>query len=309
MKRVERVVEGVHRIGLGIVNAFLIQRGGEVTLVDCGSPGQAERIGAALRRLGCDWGNLKHILITHAHPDHVGSLAAVQRLAPQATTYMHACEATLAKQGLAFSPDRPLKPAPGLHNQLLYWAFIRPVSAQVEPARIDCQVYDGQRLPAAGGITVIHSPGHTSGHVCYLWPSSGGVLFAGDVAACFWGLTYSIAYEDFELGKQTLGELGQHPFQCVCFGHGKSILRNGDQRWARRFAPAVDAPLVPAAEGWAREATATRCGPVHSYGPVNSYGPFPQVAWSGAGRPTAIPQGSNEYAGRVVGMRSQYQLH
>lgn len=258
MKRIERVVEDVYRIRLGVVNAFLIARAGHLTLVDCGYPGRTGKLGDALSSLGFGWQDLRHILITHCHPDHAGSLAAVQSLAPQATTYMHAEDAALVRKGISMSPDRPLKASPGLHNKLLFYGFVRNASSRIEPARVDREVYDTQCLPIAGGISVIHSPGHTRGHVCFLWHGKGGVLFAGDVAACMWGPSYSIAYEDFERAKQTLCELGQHPFECVCFGHGNSLLRSANRRWSKHFVRERNSRLVPAAEGLAIRQPLTR---------------------------------------------------
>lgn len=253
-KLTERVVEGCYRIPLGIVNAFVIAKAGELTLIDCGMPGKADRIEAALRSIGCSLSDLRHILLTHCHPDHAGSLAEIQRRAPDAKTYMHMEDAQAVKDGVGVPAERPLKPSPGLHNFLLYHCFVGRVSSDIEPAKVDRYVYDGQRLGIAGGITVIHSPGHSAGHVCYLWHSDSGVLFAGDVASCMWGPTYSIAYEDFELGKQTLCDLSMHPFEYACFGHGKTLIRTASRKLAKAFNPECSARLVPAAEGIMRDA-------------------------------------------------------
>lgn len=233
MKRIERIVEQVYRVRLGWVNAFLIARPEQLTLVDCGRPGQAHLIGQAIEQLGFSWGDLRHILVTHCHPDHTGSLAAVQKLAPQATTYMGPIDAALVREGIAVPVERPLRPAPGLHHALLFHALVRTVPRYVDPARVDREVFDGQRLEIAGGVTALYTPGHTLGHVSYLWHARGGVMFAGDVAASIWGLGYSLAYEDFERGQQTIAELVEHPSECICFGHGKAVLRRGDPQWLR----------------------------------------------------------------------------
>ena len=253
-KLTERVVEGCYRIPLGFVNAFLIARPDELTLIDCGMPGSADRIEAALCSIGCSLAQVRSILITHCHPDHAGSLAEVQRRAPDAKTFMHVEDAQWVQAGIAVPSQRPLKPAPGLHNYLMFHCFVGRISPQIEPARVDRLVYDGQRLGIAGGVSVIHSPGHSAGHVCYLWHADGGVLFAGDVAQCVWGPAYSIAYEDFQLGKQTLCELCLHPFEYACFGHGRVLMRTASRKLSKAFNPASDARLVPAAEGLMRDA-------------------------------------------------------
>jgi glyoxylase-like metal-dependent hydrolase (beta-lactamase superfamily II) len=238
---------------LGIVNAFVIVRPDHLTLIDCGMPGNADKIETALAGLGCSLQQVKHILVTHCHPDHAGSLAEIQRRAPQAKTYMHAEDACWVRAGVGIPPDRPLRPAPGFHNQVLYHGFVARISPKIEAAQVDRTVYDGQRLPIAEGVTVIHAPGHSRGQVCFLWHSDQGVLFAGDTACCILTPSYSIVYEDFELGKETLAQLSTFPFQYACFGHGKSIVRSADRRFARAFNSPPASRLVPAAEGLARQ--------------------------------------------------------
>lgn len=253
-KLTERVVSGCYRIPLGFVNAFVITKPDQVTLVDCGMPGSADRIERALASLGCAIEQVKHILITHCHPDHAGSLAEIQRRCPDAKTYMHSEDAAQVRAGVAMPAERPLRPSPGLHNYLLFHCFVNRISSEIEPARVDRLVYDGQRLPIAGGLSIIHAPGHSAGQVCFLWHSDQGVLFAGDVASCVFGPAYSIAYEDFELGKQTLCDLAMHPFEYACFGHGKTLMRTASRRLAKAFNPSCPSSrLVPAAEGLMRD--------------------------------------------------------
>lgn len=244
----QRIVGDCYRIRLGVVNAFVIARPGELTLVDTGFPGEADRIERSLESIGCALGDLRHILVTHCHRDHAGSLAEIQRRAPQATTYMHAEDARLVQQGLAVRPSQPLRPGPGALNFFLFQMFIRPASGTIEPAKVDRLVHDQERLGIAGGITVLHAPGHSRGQACFLWEQDGGVLFAADTAACVFGLTYSAAYEDFELGKQVLADLGRLEFRYACFGHGKTIVRSARKDLSLQFGRPRQPAAVPASE-------------------------------------------------------------
>lgn len=250
----QRIVENCYRIRLGIVNAYVITRPDELTIIDCGMPGNVNKLAKAIAGLGCDIRQTKHILITHCHPDHAGSLAELQHQCPAATTYMHSIDAACVRQGVSIPPDRPLKPSPGLHNQLLFQCLVARINPAIPAARVDRLVYHGQRLAIAGGISVLHAPGHSAGQVCFLWHSDHGVLFAGDVAACIINPSYSIAYEDFELGKQTLCELSTHPFEVMCFGHGRPILRSASRELQKAFTPKTAGRLVPATDG-----SVTRC--------------------------------------------------
>lgn len=248
MSQLQRIVDGCYRIRLGLVNAFVIARPGELTLIDTGMPGDADRIERALRSIGCGLADVRHILVTHCHGDHAGGLAEVQRRAPAAKTSMHLSDALLVEQGITTRKDKPLRPSPGSLNHLLFQLVVRCLPSRVEPAKIDRFLCDRERLNIAGGITTVHAPGHTQGHACFLWHRAGGVLFAGDAAACVWGLSYSIAYEDFELGKQTLGILAGLEFQYACFGHGKTVVRNADKRLSKSFGTIRKRGISPVGE-------------------------------------------------------------
>lgn len=235
MSQLQRIADGCYRIRLGLVNSFVLVHPGELTLIDTGMPGDADRIERALQTIGCTLADVRHILVTHCHGDHAGSLAEIQRRAPAAKTSMHLNDGLLVEQGIAVRKEKPLRPSPGALNHFLFLTFLRCLPSRIEPAKIDRFLSDRERLNIAGGITAVHAPGHTQGHACFLWHGAGGVLFAGDAAACVWGLSYAVAYENFELGQQTLASLAGLEFQYACFGHGKTIVRNADRHLIKSF--------------------------------------------------------------------------
>jgi glyoxylase-like metal-dependent hydrolase (beta-lactamase superfamily II) len=136
------------RVNLSFVSAYLLIRGGEVGVVDLGTAGSADAIGSALRAAGSGWDAVKHVILTHQHADHAGGLAEV---APQVKAAVYAGEADVA----GISSAQPLKP-----------------------------VRDGDEI---FGLRIIGTPGHTSGHVSVLDPST-GVLVAGDAVRTTDGL-------------------------------------------------------------------------------------------------------------------------
>lgn len=223
---VKRVVPGVYQIPLGFVNAFLIDAG-DLTLIDTGVANSADRILDAVREIGRQPDDVGHILVTHCHADHSGSLAALQA-ATGAPAYMHAADAALVRQGQA---GRPMEPAPGVIPWLVTTLLMRPRSMATEPAEIEHAVADGEQLDVAGGLHAIHAPGHCAGQLAFLWPNHGGVLFVADAASNMFGrLGWSIVYEDLELGKQSLAKLAKHEFEVACFGHGRTITENAAER-------------------------------------------------------------------------------
>lgn len=103
------------------------------------------------------------------------------------------------------------------------------ISPRLETVSIVHETNDGDQLPAAGAMTAIHTPGHTAGHLSYLWPQAGGVLFAGDAAGSILGLgppTNALGgmfTEDIPAAKESFRKLAGLDFDVACFGHGGPI--------------------------------------------------------------------------------------
>jgi glyoxylase-like metal-dependent hydrolase (beta-lactamase superfamily II) len=224
------ITDGLYVIPIGPVNTFLLDSPEGCTLIDTGFPNSADKILQAIRELGKEASDVRHIVLTHAHPDHIGSLAALKQ-ATGAEAYIHPLDAPIATTGTGF---RPLSPAPGLITGLMFRMFIRPV-ATVEGAAIEHQVQDGEVLPLAGGLTAIHVPGHCAGQLVFLWPQHGGVLFAADTCSNVMGLGWALGYEDFEEGRRSLRKLAQLDFQVACFGHGKAITHAAGAQFRKKW--------------------------------------------------------------------------
>src|SRR5215475_5766087 len=109
----QRVIKGVHVIAMGMANAFLIDSDEGLTLIDAGYPDKEAAVFGGIREIGRSTGQLKHLIFTHGHPDHIGSAAAIVRKTG-ARTYMHPLDMPMAESG---GPFRPMRPAPGLLGQ------------------------------------------------------------------------------------------------------------------------------------------------------------------------------------------------
>jgi|SRR5665213_434376 len=225
-----QIVQGLYAIPVGPVNTFLLESSEGCTLIDSGLPGSATKVLQALGELGKQPTDVRHIILTHAHPDHIGSFAALKK-ATGADAYMHALDAVIATSGKGF---RPMNAAPGLRTGLMFRLFVRPV-ASVEAASIEHRVEDGQQLPIAGGLKAIHVPGHCAGQLAFLWLQHGGVLFAADTCSNMMGLGWSLGYEDFDEGKRSLRKLAANEFEVACFGHGKAILHDAASKFRAKW--------------------------------------------------------------------------
>src|SRR5829696_9603602 len=87
---IETVLPGLHRVPLPLpgdalkaVNVYLIEDDDGYTLVDSGwdNPSSWQALGVGLRRAGADVREVRRVLVTHLHHDHVGQATALHRAA------------------------------------------------------------------------------------------------------------------------------------------------------------------------------------------------------------------------------------
>ena len=219
----------VHGLSLGPVNVFLLEDGCDLLLIDAGLPGNTDRILDAMAKLGRVPADLKHIILTHAHPDHIGSAAALVA-ATGAQTWMHPLDAPIAEGHAEF---RPIKPSPEIVMKLIYLVLSRSKPV-VDPVAIDNLIADGDIFPISGRLTAISVPGHCAGQIALLWRDR-GVLFVADACAHLFGLGSPLGYEDFEEGRRSQTKLASLDFETACFGHGKPILQGADKRFREKW--------------------------------------------------------------------------
>ena len=216
--------------------------GGSV-LIDTGFPSAARKILAGVRALGKRPEDIRHILLTHAHPDHIGGAAALKR-ATGAEACVHALDASIVETG---GPLHPMGTAPGLRN-LVFRTLVSGWVKRVEGTVVDHRLEDGQPVPFDDDLRAFHVPGHCAGQLAFLWRRAGGVLFAADACVNMRGMQIPAAVEDYAMAKRDVEMLVDLRFEVACFGHGPPIVggadavfRNGgcQERWMRmppRFA-------------------------------------------------------------------------
>ena len=190
----------VQRIALGNVAAYLLVRGTEAVIVDTGNPGAADDIEAGLSEVGLGWSDVGNVILTHRHPDHVGSLGPVMDNAAQALGY--AGEADLP----VINAPRPLNP-----------------------------VGDGDTV---FGLSIIETPGHTEGSISVYDPIA-GVLVVGDamngkgggVPGDASGVTGANPRftSDMDVAAESIKKLAGLDYGSLYFGHGEPLEGNASQ--------------------------------------------------------------------------------
>lgn len=232
MATAEEIFPYIYAIPGGYVNMFLLAEEDGLTLIDSGLKGADKKIWKAVKEVGRKPSEMKHVLVTHHHADHCGALAAIKG-ASEATTYIHPVDAPI----MAGEQPRPNPNPHSIAGRILGPLVTRLPANNPPPVAADKLINDGDVLPIGGGIEVIHTPGHTMGHVSFYIEGHGGILFAGDAAANMMGRIGKpmlMFTEDMNAVKESMRKLAKLEFNTACFGHG-SVLKGGANLAFRRY--------------------------------------------------------------------------
>jgi glyoxylase-like metal-dependent hydrolase (beta-lactamase superfamily II) len=216
----------LHQIRLPVGHAYLWHDPDGLTLIDAGLPGSAPTIAAAIRQAGYQPADLRRLVLTHFHPDHVGAAADiadwgdVEVLAHQADAPFIRAEAAGPPPDLA-DWERPL------YAQVTSQSTSEVAQAPVTPPRIDRELSDGDELAFGDGAVAVAVPGHTPGSVAIHLPGH-QVLFAGDAAArrpdgAVMGGVFNV---DRAQAAASFRRLAGLDVAVACFGHGEPLTRD-----------------------------------------------------------------------------------
>ena len=143
-----------------VIHPILLWDDEMAVLIDTGFPGQIEDIQVEMEKVGVSFDKLKVVILTHQDIDHIGSLPELlQRCRSNIKVYAHELDKPYIEGDLPLLKDGNVENRP--------------------KGKVSDTMIDGQELPYCGGILILHTPGHTPGHIS-LYLKQSKILIAGD---------------------------------------------------------------------------------------------------------------------------------
>lgn len=237
----------IHRAGTELVNWYLLEEGGRVTIVDAGCPAYRPQLEEALKSIGRTVGDVEAVVLTHAHIDHVGFAQTLQdeRGTP---VHAHVQELQQARTGKAASTEGSYVGALFRHATARRIVVHLARNGALRPPKVArvSTFEGGTRLDVPGHPVAVATPGHSLGH-CALYVPEEGAAFVGD-ALCGWSTITGEAgpilpppqfSNSMERARASLAAIDGLDAQTLYYGHGDPWV--GGAAAAVAHARAIDA--------------------------------------------------------------------
>lgn len=219
------IIPGLYTFtGLIAGRVYMIDDPDGVTLIDASIAPAGKRILRQLQAAGRTPADVKRILITHAHPDHVGALPEL-KAATGAEVICSVVDTPVA-EGRAPIVSPPRETLTGISR------FLVPPRTLLKGITVDREISDGDVLTEImGGLHVVATPGHSPGHLAF-WQPERKVLIVGDAIMRLFGrvrVPLAMLTADMDAARRSIARLTDYDAQVVCFGHGEPITHNGGE--------------------------------------------------------------------------------
>jgi glyoxylase-like metal-dependent hydrolase (beta-lactamase superfamily II) len=178
------VAPGIHRLEDAHTNFYVVEDDGALTIVDACVPTSWPLLEHAVRELGRSLTDIRALILTHAHFDHIG-IAERMRSQLDVPVYVHENDVPLTKHPRQYGRER--SPAWYMATQLqalpIVLGFVR--ARAFWPSKIGAVTrFEAGALDVPGRPHIVFTPGHTLGHVAFHFPDR-DTLIAGDAVVTF----------------------------------------------------------------------------------------------------------------------------
>ena len=167
----------LRRIGSDLVNCYLVEEDGAITVIDAGLPGHWTELTAELGQMGRSLDDVRGVVLTHGDTDHVGFAERLRR-EHGVPIFVHEHDAARAR-GEIKKPNTGWGPIKVGSLLRFLWYSGRHGGLRIPPVAEVATFTDDATLDLPGSPRIIHSPGHTPGSVAVHVPAV-DALFVGD---------------------------------------------------------------------------------------------------------------------------------
>jgi glyoxylase-like metal-dependent hydrolase (beta-lactamase superfamily II) len=165
---VPELIDLLHLGSPHVIGSYLLE-GDEPALVDCGPAVCIAALEAGLERRGLRLDDVRHLLLTHIHPDHAGAAGALVARHPGLQVHVHEIGAPHL-----VDPERLDRSARRLYGDEFDRLF-----GPIDPVPAENVHVLGERVL---DLEVVYTPGHASHHVAFF--DEAGSCYAGDALGC-----------------------------------------------------------------------------------------------------------------------------
>ena len=219
-----KVAPGLHRVGKdSIVNSYLVDEGGQITIVDAALSGLYDDLPRELQAMGRTVADVKALVLTHGHTDHIG-FAERLRTTHGTPIWVHELDAALARSEV---PNPAKWRGPTRIGPLMgfLWWTMRHGGLRMPKVKVVSTYGDGATLDVPGAPTVTLTPGHTPGSATLHFPTHRALL-VGDALATYAVTTGKRGPQlapftaDYEQAMESLDRLAGMDADLLLPGHG-----------------------------------------------------------------------------------------
>jgi glyoxylase-like metal-dependent hydrolase (beta-lactamase superfamily II) len=219
--------------GISMLEIVMTPRGGtiyptllwdqeNVILIDTGMPGQLSKIYEAIDKEGVPFKMLNKVIITHQDLDHTWGLYELLKESKNKIEVLSHEDDKLYIQG-----EKKLV-------RLNQREMAKLMLEKYSPVKVNTTLTDNEELPYCGGITIIHTPGHTPGHIC-IYHQRSKTLIVGDAMIVVNGQLFGPRKEildekSFNLAMNSLKKLEKFDIENIIIYHGGLFNNNPNQR-------------------------------------------------------------------------------
>ncbi|HYQ60903.1 MAG TPA: MBL fold metallo-hydrolase [Desulfatiglandales bacterium] len=205
----------------------------DLSIVDAGLTGKGAYKIQAIQKLGIKLSDIKRIIMTHTHFDHIGCLEEIRAQIPHAELWIHEDEADPIEKG----DERGVYGVEMFRTMCMSQYGLKPGYFKF---KVDRKLKEGEKLDM-GGLSwdVLHIPGHSAGSIG-LYDRSQKVLIPGDVVYADYAIgRFDLHGADGSVLARSLLRLAELEVEILLPGHNRVVkgvkpgyIRDTAKQWA-----------------------------------------------------------------------------